>query len=65
MFLLIKQLKKATKSHNNMTIEGGDTSLSTAGRSDGSSIPMFKNSGDDSQVPEDYQKTSSIQGWQE
>jgi hypothetical protein len=54
MFILIKQLKKTTKSHNYMTIEGGDTFLSTAGRSDGSSTPMFKNSGDDAQVPEDY-----------
>jgi len=37
-----------------MTIEEGDTSLSTAGRSAGSSTPVFKNSGDDAQVPEDY-----------
>jgi hypothetical protein len=37
-----------------MTTEGGDTSLSTAGRSAGSLSPMFKNSGDDAQVPEDY-----------
>ena len=53
MFILIKQLKKTTKSHKQMTIEGGNTSLSTAGRSAGSSSPMLKNSGDDAQVPED------------
>jgi len=49
-----KTIKKDNKISQLLTIEGGDTSLSTAGRSDGSSIPMFKNSGDDSQVPEDY-----------
>jgi hypothetical protein len=54
MFIWIKQLKKTTKSHNYMTTEGGDTFLSTAGRSDGSSTQKFKNSGDDAQVPEDY-----------
>jgi hypothetical protein len=37
-----------------MTIEGGETSLSTAGRSAGSSFPMFKNIGDETQVSEDY-----------
>jgi hypothetical protein len=42
------------KSDKQMTIEGGNTSLSTAGRSDGSSSPMFNNSGDDAQISEDY-----------
>jgi hypothetical protein len=54
MFILMKQLKKTTKSDKQMKIEGGDTSLSIAGRSDGSSSPMFNNSGDETQVPEVY-----------
>jgi hypothetical protein len=54
MFILKKKKKKTTKSDKQMTIEGGDTSLSIAGRSDGSSSPMFNNSGDDAQVPEDH-----------
>jgi hypothetical protein len=37
-----------------MTIDGGETSLSTAGRSAGSSSPVFKNFGDETQVSEDY-----------
>jgi hypothetical protein len=54
MFILIKQLKKTTKSDKQMTIEGGHTSLSIAGRSAGSSSLMFKNFGDETQVSEDY-----------
>jgi hypothetical protein len=54
MFILIKQLKKTMKSDKQMTIEGGDTSLSIAGRSAGSSSPMFNNSSDDAKVTEDY-----------
>jgi hypothetical protein len=49
-----KAIKKDNKIHKKMTTEGGDTFLSTAGRSAGSSSPMFKNSGDDAQVTEDY-----------
>jgi hypothetical protein len=54
VFILIKQLKKTKKSHKQMTIKGGNPSPSTAGMSAGSSTPMFKDSGDDAQVPEDY-----------
>jgi hypothetical protein len=49
-----KAIKKTMKSDKQITIEGRDTSLSTAGRSAGSSSPMFSNSGDDAQVPEVY-----------
>jgi len=51
---LIKQLKKTTKSDKQMTVEGGDTSTSTVGRSAGSSSPMFNSSVDDARVPENH-----------
>lgn len=60
---LIKQLKETTKPNKQMTVEGGDTSTSTVGRSAGSSPPVFNNSADDARVPENHLKTSSIQIW--
>jgi len=51
---LIKQLKKTTKPDKQMTVEGGDISPSTVGRSAGSSSPMFNRSADDAQAPENH-----------